>query len=136
VAHGRNADPLERLTGSIAFGALARLVFGAAKLKDEDGEEYRAFVRIKSNIGEDDRIRAHALICFLALVLYRVLRMRLKSRDSKLSPERALEIVRRIQFHQITLHQRHSASGLSAMTTEQKDLFEAFRLPTPSANAL
>jgi putative DNA primase/helicase len=46
-------DPLERLTGSIAFGALARLVFGAAKLKDEDGEEYRAFVRIKSNIGED-----------------------------------------------------------------------------------
>lgn len=46
-------DPLERLTGSLAFGALARLVFGAAKLKDDDGSEYRALVRIKSNIGPD-----------------------------------------------------------------------------------
>ena len=83
-----------------------------------------------------DRIRAHALICFLALVLYRVLRMRLRARDSKYSPERALEIARRIQFHQITLHRRQSASGLSAMTTEQKELFAAISLPTPSANAL
>lgn len=46
-------DPLERLTGSLAFGALARLVFGVAKLKDDEGNEYRAFVRIKSNIGHD-----------------------------------------------------------------------------------
>jgi len=82
------------------------------------------------------RIRAHALICFLALVLYRVLRMRLKARDSALSPERALEIARRIQFHQITLHQHHSACGLSAMTPEQKDLFATIRLPEPSAKAL
>ena len=37
-----------------------------------------------------DRIRAHALICFLALVLYRVLRMRLKARDHRLSPQRAI----------------------------------------------
>lgn len=51
------------------------------------------------------RIRAHALICFLALVLYRVLRMRLRDKQSPHSPERALEIVRRIQFHQVTLHQ-------------------------------
>ncbi len=83
-----------------------------------------------------NRIRAHALICFLALVLYRVLRMRLKARDSQLSPERALEIVRRIQFHQITLHQRQSASGLSTMTPEQKDLFETIELPEPSAKRL
>ena len=83
-----------------------------------------------------DRIRAHALICFLALVLYRVLRMRLKARDSQLSPERALEIARRIQFHQITLHQRQSASGLSAMTPQQKELFETVALPEPSAKHL
>lgn len=83
-----------------------------------------------------DRIRAHALICFLALVLYRVLRMRLKAKDSRLSPERALEIVRRIQFHQITLHQRQSASGLSALTPEQKDLFETIDLPPPSPKRL
>ena len=81
-------------------------------------------------------IRAHALICFLALVLYRVLRMRLKARDSQLSPERALEIVRRIQFHQITLHQRQSASGLSAITPEKKDLFATIDLPEPSTKRL
>ena len=83
-----------------------------------------------------NRIRAHALICFLALVLYRVLRMRLKARDSQLSPERALEIVRRIQFHQITLHQRQSASGLSAITPEQQELFANIDLPEPSAKRL
>jgi hypothetical protein len=46
-------DPLERLTGSLAFGALPRLAFAAAKLKDEPGDEYRAFVRVKSNLGPD-----------------------------------------------------------------------------------
>ena len=42
-----------------------------------------------------DRIRAHALICFPALVLYRVLRMRLKASNHPLSPTRALEIAAR-----------------------------------------
>ncbi len=83
-----------------------------------------------------NRIRAHALICFLALILYRVLRMRLKARDSQLSPERALEIVRRIQFHQVTLHQRQSAAGLSTLSPEQKELFDTVRLPEPSTKAL
>lgn len=83
-----------------------------------------------------DRIRAHALICFLALLLYRVLRLRLKAKASPISPERALEIARRIQYHQITLHQRQSASGLSAMTPQQKELFQTIALPEPSARRL
>ena len=82
------------------------------------------------------RIRAHALICFLALVLYRVLRMRLKDRGSPYSPERALEIARRIQFHQVTLHDQHTASGLSTLSPEQKELFDAPNLPTPTADAV
>ncbi|EQD63879.1 transposase, IS4 family protein, partial [mine drainage metagenome] len=41
-----------------------------------------------------DRIRAHALICFMALVLYRVMRMQLKAAGSPYSPERAVEIAR------------------------------------------
>jgi hypothetical protein len=80
-----------------------------------------------------DRIRAHALICFLALLLYRVLRLRLKARGSPTSPERALEIARRIQYHQVTLHQRQSASGLSVVTPQQKELFETLVLPEPTA---
>ena len=45
-------DPLERLNGSGAFGALPRLVMGAAKNEaDGDDEPERIMVRIKSNIG-------------------------------------------------------------------------------------
>jgi hypothetical protein len=82
------------------------------------------------------RIRAHALICFLALLLYRVIRMRLKAKHSSLSPERALEITRRIQLHQVTLHRRHTTSGLSALTAQQHELFSALDLPIPTQNRL
>jgi putative DNA primase/helicase len=45
-------DPLERLNGSGAFGALPRVVMGAAKNAAEgDDEPERIMVRIKSNIG-------------------------------------------------------------------------------------
>jgi len=44
-------DPLERVTGSLAFGALARIVMGTAK-PTEAGEP-RRLVRAKSNIGPD-----------------------------------------------------------------------------------
>jgi len=73
---------------------------------------------------------------FLALVLYRVLRMRLKDRGGLYSPERALEIARRIQFHQVTLHQQHTASGLATLSAEQKELFDALNFPTPTADAV
>jgi len=48
-------EPLDRLTGSLAFGAAPRLVFAASKKKDETGEDTggRVFVRVKSNIGPD-----------------------------------------------------------------------------------
>lgn len=45
-------DPVERVTGSVAFGALPRVVFAAAKRPDEDGGG-RILVRSKSNIGPD-----------------------------------------------------------------------------------
>jgi hypothetical protein len=83
-----------------------------------------------------NRIRAHALICFLALVLYRVLRTRLKDCGSPYSPERALVMVRRIQFHQVTLHRQHTAAGLSTLSAEQKALFQTPNLPTPTADVL
>ena len=44
-----------------------------------------------------DRIRAHALICFLALTLYRVMRMRLKAKGHSASPKTALEILAKVQ---------------------------------------
>ncbi len=49
-------DPVERLTGSIAFGGLARVVLVAAKYQSasDDGRTTRLFCRSKSNIGPDD----------------------------------------------------------------------------------
>jgi transposase len=81
------------------------------------------------------RIQAHAMVCFLALILYRALRLRLKDRGSPHSPERALEIARQIQHHQVTVHQRQSASGIMKLSPEQQALFDTVRLPTPTAKA-
>lgn len=49
-------DPVERLTGSLAFGAVPRVVLVAAKYQEdgEDGRTVRLFCRAKSNIGPDD----------------------------------------------------------------------------------
>jgi putative DNA primase/helicase len=48
-------DPVERISGSIAFGALARIVFVTAKLPDDEmGSGVRIFCRSKSNIGPDE----------------------------------------------------------------------------------
>jgi AAA domain len=49
-------DPTERITGSIAFAALARLVLVAAKVKvdEDDAQPRRVLVSAKSNIGPDD----------------------------------------------------------------------------------
>lgn len=49
-------DPVERITGSIAFGAVARVVYAAAKEQagpDGQPSDRRLFVRAKSNIGPD-----------------------------------------------------------------------------------
>jgi putative DNA primase/helicase len=47
-------EPIERITGSLAFGAVARLVLVASKVKASEGSEKRIFLRAKSNIGADD----------------------------------------------------------------------------------
>lgn len=47
-------DPTERVTGSVAFGAVARVVLVAAKVKSENGQDRRILARSKSNIGPDD----------------------------------------------------------------------------------
>ena len=48
-------NPTERVTGSLAFAAAARVVMVAAKVKNTpEGEPSRIFCRSKSNIGRDD----------------------------------------------------------------------------------
>ena len=62
------------------------------------------------------RICAHAAIYCMALILYRVIRMRLKDADAKTSLERALEVLRRIQHHQVRLNEKTSMQGISSIT--------------------
>ncbi len=51
----RGNDPVERVTGSIAFGALARVVWAAAKERESSTAEEpaRVLMRAKSNLGDD-----------------------------------------------------------------------------------
>ncbi len=51
---GAGRDPTERVIGSIAFAAVARLVMVVAQTTAEDGEKCRMLARSKSNIGPDD----------------------------------------------------------------------------------
>lgn len=82
-----------------------------------------------------ERIRAHALICFLALTLYRVMGMRLKAAGHAASPNKALEQLRRLQQHRATIGDQ-AYTGLSKTTPEQLRLFEALKLPKPARSTL
>ena len=81
-----------------------------------------------------DRIRAHAAICFMALILYRVMRGRLRNSDTLLSPERALSKLRRIQHQQITLNSTQPVAGLSTITQEHTAILTALTIKKPTLN--
>lgn len=51
---GQGQDPTQRVIGSVAFAAVARIVMVAAKVKSDDGKDARILARSKSNIGADD----------------------------------------------------------------------------------
>jgi hypothetical protein len=82
-----------------------------------------------------DRIRAHASICFIALILYRVMRSRLHASDTGLSPERALSRLRRIQHHRVTLNGAQPVAGLSSISQDQADILSALTIKKPTLDA-
>lgn len=80
-----------------------------------------------------ERIKAHASICFIALILYRVMRQRLSAADSDLSPERALAQLQRIQHHQIRInHAAQSIDGISRLSEIHDRVFAALKLKKPA----
>lgn len=83
-----------------------------------------------------ERIRAHAYICFMALVLARVMRARLHRTPvpEVQSPERALTLLRRIQTHKVTFDGHAPYTGISAIDTEQSALLASLEVKKPSAN--
>lgn len=121
-----NAKDLKPAEVVVRYKALADIERGFRVLKSEI-EIGPVFHRLPQ------RIRAHASICFIALVLYRVMRQRLKAADSDLSPEQAIEQLQRIQHHQIRINSSdHPVSGISRISDIQGRVFEALKLKKPS----
>jgi transposase len=80
------------------------------------------------------RIRSHALVCFMALILCRVMRMRLSAANRSESPATLLELLKRIHQQTVQTTDGKTLTGLTEMTPAQKSLFAALQLtpPTPS----
>lgn len=78
-----------------------------------------------------ERIRAHASICFMALILHRVMRMRLRAADTGITPERALQALKRIQHHQVSINGAPSLCGVSSMTEEHNVMLAALQVKKP-----
>ena len=81
-----------------------------------------------------ERIRAHAFVCFLALIVYRVMRQRLKLAKSELSPEKALAQLRRIQRHQVRINQAAPITGISTINDDQAKVLETLKIKKPTQN--
>ncbi len=84
-----------------------------------------------------NRIRAHAMICFIALVIHRVIRARLKAQpiEDVNSPERALWSLRRIQTHRVVLDGSKPIAGISFINPEQAAILESLGVKKPTSGA-
>jgi len=82
-----------------------------------------------------ERIHAHASICFMALILYRVMRSRLKDSNNKISPERALDKLRRIQHQVVKVNDLEPIAALSSINHEHMEILQALTIKKPTLPA-
>jgi hypothetical protein len=75
------------------------------------------------------------MLCFMALIVYRVMRHRLKLAKSDLSPERALAQLRRIQRHRISINRAAPISGISTINVQQTTVLAALNVKKPIQDA-
>ncbi len=83
-----------------------------------------------------DRIRAHTFICFLALVIQRVMRFRLKRSGYPISPEELLEKLKAVQYHRVRLGTGKQLEGVTTIRPEQQSLFDAIGVEKPTTGRL
>ena len=79
-----------------------------------------------------ERIRAHASVCFMALILHRVMRSRLQAANTGFSPERAISQLQRIQHHRASFPGGKPMAGVSTLTTEQCKVLYALKIEKPA----
>ena len=68
----------------------------------------------------------------MALVLHRVMRQRLKLAGSTLSPEAALQQLRRVQRHRVRIAGAKPIAGISTIQQDQADTLDALKIKKPS----
>jgi len=119
-----NVDDLSAAAIVERYKALADIERGFRVLKSEI-EIAPVFHRLP------DRIRAHASLCFMALILYRVMRSRLRIAGSDQSPQAVLANLRRIQHHTITINDNPPVSGVSTVTQGQAQALAALKVKKP-----
>jgi transposase len=120
-----NVQDLDAAEIVVRYKSLADIERGFKVLKSEI-EIAPVFHRLP------ERIRAHASICFMALILYRVMRQRLKLAGSGLSPEAALERLRRVQRHTVSINEGAPLQGISTINQEQASVLAALKLKNPT----
>lgn len=81
-----------------------------------------------------ERIRAHAAICFMALILHRIIRHRLRASQSDLSPERVLARLRQIQHHRATPEGGKTIEGITTINADNASLFASIGVRKPEKN--
>lgn len=125
VTNVADMDPTEVVR---RYKALADIERGFKVLKSEI-EIAPVFHRLP------ERIKAHASICFMALILYRVMRQRLKLAGSDLSPEAALADLRRIQRHTVSIDKGAPIHGVSTVQPRQAETLAALNVKKPTIDA-
>lgn len=78
-----------------------------------------------------DRIRAHAMICFIALIMHRLMRCKLRGVKAEQSPERALQTLGRIQHHRVRIGNT-LREGVTTLTPEQNTLLATLGAEKPA----
>ena len=68
----------------------------------------------------------------MALILYRVMRSRLNDSHTKISPERALEKLRRIQHQVVKVNDLEPIAGLSSISQEHTEILQALTIKKPT----
>ena len=71
----------------------------------------------------------------MALIVYRVMRQRLKLAKSDLSPERALAELRKIQRHKVRINKAEPISGISTINNAQAQVLETLNIKKPTQDA-
>jgi hypothetical protein len=68
----------------------------------------------------------------MALILQRVMRMRQRAANNGVTPERALQSLKRTQYHSVSINGTSPMCGVSSMTTDQRGVLTSFKVGQPS----